>query len=156
MEFYLEKVSKEDKNVLYRLLQYSLFEESESDLNDMNSEALFEYKWFDSYFCDDNKRDAYFIKDKETNKLLGFAMVNSFVVGFECGHSIAEFMVIPKYRRNKIGKNVAFKLFDEYKGNWEVKPSYNSEKAYCFWKHVVKEYTGDKFVYEDGMFMFTN
>ena len=49
MEFYLSEVKQEEKEILYRLLQYSLFEESENDLNEMNQEAIYEYKYFDSY-----------------------------------------------------------------------------------------------------------
>ena len=101
MNIYLEKVKEENKEVLYRLLEYSLYEESANDLNEMNEDAIFEYKYFNSYFTDDD-RDAYFIREKETNKILGFAMVNTYVQVFENGHSIAEFMVIPKYRKNNI------------------------------------------------------
>ena len=36
MEVVLEKVEIKDKDVLFRLLQYSLFEESATDLNEMN------------------------------------------------------------------------------------------------------------------------
>lgn len=61
IQYKLERVKIEDKDILYRLLQYSLFEESSTDLNEMNDEAIFEYKWFDNYFQDDN-REAYFIK----------------------------------------------------------------------------------------------
>lgn len=46
MDIILEKVEECKRDVLYRLLQYSLFEESLSDQNDMNEEALFEYPWF--------------------------------------------------------------------------------------------------------------
>lgn len=155
MDFYLDKVKLEDKDILYRLLQYSLFEESENDLNEMNSDALFDYDWFDSYF-EDKDRLALFIKEKGSNKLLGFAMVNSYVTKVKQGKSVAEFMVIPKYRRNKIGKKVAFEIFDLYRGNWEIKPSYNSENAYLFWKNVIKEYTNDDFIYEDGCFVMKN
>ena len=42
IQFYLEKVDVKDKNILYRLLQYSLFEESENDLNEMNDDGIFE------------------------------------------------------------------------------------------------------------------
>ena len=155
MDIYLTKVKKEEKEILYRLLQYSLFEESETDLNEMNEQAEFEYKYFDAYFTDDD-RYAYFIKEKETNKLLGFSLVNEHVQKFENGHSIAEYLVIPKYRRNKIGKNVAFEIFNRFPGNWEVSPSYNSEKAYLFWKHVIEEYTKNNYKFEDGMFLFNN
>ena len=155
MEFYLSEVKKEEKEILYRLLQYSLFEESENDLNEMNEEAIFEYKYFDLYFTDDN-RYAYFIKEKETNKLLGFAMINNYMQKFENGHSIAEYLVIPKYRRNKIGKKVAFQIFDKFPGNWEIKPSYNNKKAYTFWKNTIEDYTNSNCEFIDGIFLFNN
>ena len=155
MNIYLEKVKEENKEVLYRLLEYSLYEESANDLNEMNEEAIFEYKYFNSYFTDDD-RDAYFIREKGTNKILGFAMVNSYVQVFENGHSIAEFMVIPKYRKNHIGKKVAFELFDRYRGNWEVSPSYNSCSALFFWNKVVKDYTSSNYKFENDLFLFNN
>lgn len=154
MNCYLEKVLEKDKEVLYRLLQYSLFEESLTDLNEMNDEGIFEYKYFDSYFTSDD-RDAFFIKEKDSNKLLGFVMVNTYVQKYDIGHSIAEFMIIPKYRRNKIGKKAAFQIFDMYQGNWEVSPSFGSESAYNFWKRVIEEYSND-FKYIDRIFLFNN
>lgn len=63
MEYYLDRVNLENKDTLYRLLQYYLFEESLNDGNEMNENAIFEYEYFDSYFCD-NDRDAFFIKIK--------------------------------------------------------------------------------------------
>ena len=155
MEIYLSEVKKEEKEILYRLLQYSLFEESEYDSNEMTKEAIFEYKYFDLYFTEDN-RYAFFIKEQETDKLLGFVMINKYMQKFEDGHSIAEYLVIPKYRRNKIGKKIAFEIFDKYPGNWEVKTSYNSEKAYLFWKNTIEEYTNNNCKFEDGIFLFNN
>lgn len=55
MEIYLDEVKFEEKEILYRLLQYSLFEESSTDLNEMNSNGIFEYNWFDNYFTDDDR-----------------------------------------------------------------------------------------------------
>lgn len=154
MNFKLDKVTYADKDILYRLLQYSLFEESETDFNEMNNDALFEYKWFDSYFTDKD-RDAYLIKSEE-DKLLGFAMVNTNMKKSNKGHSIAEFMVIPKYRRQKIGKYIAHKLFDMYRGVWEVSPSYGSTKAFKFWEHIVCEYTKSNYSFSDGIFVFNS
>ena len=153
IQYKLEPVKIEDKNILYRLLQYSLFEESLTDLNEMNDEAIFEYKWFDSYF-QDNNREAYFVKEQKSNKLLGFAMVNQYMQKNKNGHSIAEFMIIPKYRRLKIGKRVAIELFNMHKGTWEVKPSYGSKSAYLFWKNVIDEFTENDNIFEDGIFVF--
>ena len=83
-------------------------------------------------------------------------MINEYMQKFEDGHSIAEFLVIPKYRRNKIGKKVAFEIFDKFRGNWEVKPSFNSQKAYLFWENTIEDYTNNNYKFEDGMFMFSN
>lgn len=154
-QYKLDRVKVEDKDILYRLLQYSLFEESLTDQNEMNNEAIFEYKYFDSYF-QDNNREAYIIKEQETNKILGFAMVNQYMQKSKDGHSIAEFMIVPKYRRLKIGKRVAIELFNMHKGNWEVKPSYGSVVALAFWKSVIDEYTQNDNTFEDGIFIFQN
>lgn len=155
IQYKLDRVKVEDKDILYRLLQYSLFEESLTDQNEMNNEAIFEYKYFDSYFKDNN-REAYIIKEQETNKILGFAMVNQYMQKSKDGHSIAEFMIVPKYRRLKIGKRVAIELFNMHKGNWEVKPSYGSVVALAFWKSVIDEYTQNDNTFEDGIFIFQN
>lgn len=155
IDFKLEKVNYEEKDILYRLLQYSLFEESISDLNEMNEQAVFEYKWFEKYFSDDD-RIAYFIREERTNKLLGFVMINKYLQKFKTGHAIAEFMVIPKYRRKGIGKRAAVECFNKYKGNWEVKPSYGNKSAYTFWNNTINEYTNNKNRFEDGIFLFNN
>ncbi len=155
MEIYLDKVLEDKKDTLYRLLEYSLYEESLNDGNEMNDEAIFEYKYFDRYFVDSD-RDAFFIREQNTNKLLGFVMINTYMQKNDNGHSIAEFLVIPKYRRCKIGKRVAFECFNMYKGIWEVSPSYNSESAYLFWKKVIDEYTNGENEFLDGLFIFDN
>lgn len=155
MNYYLDRVKVEDKDILYRLLQYSLFEESANDLNEPNDRGEFVYRHFEDYFTDDT-RDAFLIKEVDSNKLLGFVMVNSYVEKIDEGKSIAEYLVLPKYRRNKIGKRVAFDVFNMYKGKWEVKPSYNSESAYLFWKNVCESYTNGNVEFIDDRFVFEN
>ena len=155
MDIYLDKVTLTSKDTLYKLLQYSLFEESETDKNEMNDDALFEYKWFDNYFTDDD-RIAYFVKEQGSDKLLGFVMINSYLQHFNLGKAIAEFMIIPKYRRQKIGSKVAKMCFDMYKGNWEVSPCCGSERAFNFWKNVIDSYTNGNYEIIDGLFVFSN
>ena len=147
MEILLERVLPEKKNALFRLLQYSLFEESLTDLNDMNDEALFDYPWFDAYFIEE-AREAYFIRQCGTNRLLGFAMVRRHEDG---RHSIAEFLVIPKYRRQGIGTQAAKACFALHGGLWEVKPAYGSESARLFWQQAIAQ-TAEQIAWKDGMF----
>lgn len=154
MDIKLEEVTEDKKEILFRLLQYSLYEESLGDLSDLNENALFEYPWFEHYFTEE-EREAYFIKEYKADRLLGFVMINTYVQKCSHGHSIAEFMVLPKFRREHIGKKTAFRCFDRHSGNWEVSPVRGSEQAYFFWKNVIGEYTDGDCLYEDGIFCFS-
>ena len=78
MEIQLERVPAAKKEALFRLLQYSLFEESSTDQNEIGDDALFDYPWFDFYFTEP-EREAYFIREKENGKLLGFVMINTYL-----------------------------------------------------------------------------
>lgn len=154
MNIRLKKVEETQKETLYRLLQYSLFEESLNDQNDMGEDALFAYPWFENYFTEKN-REAFFIREVGCERLLGFVMINTYMQKSGSGHSIAEFMVLPKFRRKKIGKKAAIMCFEKYSGAWEVSPAYGSKQAYLFWKNVIDEYTGKNNKYEDGIFLFS-
>ena len=149
MEITLERVKPEKKETLFRLLQYSLFEESLTDFNEMNEDALFDYPWFDAYFSEP-QREAYFIRESGTQKLMGFAMVREHEDG---RHSIAEFLVIPKYRRQGVGMQAAKYCFALHHGLWEVKPAYGSESARLFWQKAIEQMTKET-NWKNGMFTF--
>lgn len=149
MEIVLERVMPEKREALFRLLQYSLFEESLTDLNEMNDDALFDYPWFDAYFIEP-QREAYFIRGMDTQRLLGFAMVRQHEDG---RHSIAEFMVLPKYRRQGVGRQAAKACFALHAGLWEVKPAYGSESARLFWQRAIEQ-TTEHADWKDGVYTF--
>lgn len=157
MDYEIVSVNKSEKDKLYRLLQYALYDGSQYIDNDVNDECVFEYEWFDNYFSDDD-RNAYFIK-KEHN-YLGMVLINENLKFNNSGKCIAEFLILPKYRRNYIGKRVAFDIFENFIGNWEVQPIKNNPSAYSFWKNIISEYTmGNYVVKNDGIediFLFNN
>ncbi len=149
MEYFLEKVEEPKKDILYRLLQFSLYDGSQYIDNELNDDCLYDYKWFNNYFTDDN-RDAFFIKDD--NNYIGFVMVNENLKFNKSGKCIAEFLVIPRYRRCHIGKRVAYDIFNMYDGLWEVQPMENNPIAYAFWKNIINEYTNGNYeIKNDGI-----
>lgn len=154
MNYKLEKVKLEEKEILYNLLQFALYDGSQYIENELNENGKFEYHWFDNYFTDEN-RLAYFIKS-EDNKILGFFMINENMKYYNEGHSVAEFLILPNYRRNHIGKRVAFDIFNMLKGNWEVEPIENSDEAYYFWKKTIEDYTDNNCEYKNKIFVFKN
>ena len=149
----LDKVLLEEKELLFRLLQFALYDGSLYNTNKIGEDGLFPYKWFDNYFTDDD-RDAFFIRDDD--KVVGFVMINQFMKKCDNGHSVAEFLVLPEYRRNHIGKKVAYLVFDMFPGNWEVEPIEESNEACRFWENVVVNYTNNKFSFSDGIYVFKN
>ena len=154
MEIYLDPVKPEEREVLYRLLQYSLYEESAFDGNEMDENAQFAYPWFEAYFTEPN-REAWFLRSHDSKRLLGFVMVNTFLQKAASGHSIAEFMVLPAYRRQGVGRAAAWACFQMHPGTWEVSPSLGSEGAYRFWERVIADHTGEFPQFQDGVFIFS-
>lgn len=135
-------------------MQFALYDGSKYIENELNEKGEFEYHWFDNYFTDMD-RLAYFIKS-EDNKILGFFMIHQNMKYYDEGHSVAEFLILPNYRRNHIGKRVAFDIFNMLKGNWEVEPIENSEEAYYFWKKTIEDYTDNNYEYKNKIFVFKN
>ena len=149
MKYEIVDVNLKDKEKLYKLLQFALYDGSQYIDNDINDNLVFEYNWFDNYFTD-NDRNAYFIKSN--NKYLGMVMVNENLKFNNKGKCIAEFLIMPKYRRHHIGKNVAYDIFEKFKGDWEVQPMENNPIAYSFWKNIINEYTKGKYIIKnDGI-----
>lgn len=151
-EIQLEKVTEESRQTLWNLLQYMVFETSPSGNNVAGPDGSFEYKHFDNYFTDDN-REAYLIKAPD-GELMGFVMINQYLQKAQSGHAIAEFLILPRFRRNGVGREVARRCFKMHPGNWEVSPADGSASAYGFWKTIIDEITDNDNQLEDGLFAF--
>lgn len=155
MNIKLEKVEISKKEVLFNLLQFALYDGSQYIDNEINNNGLFEYRWFDNYFTDED-RIAYFILEEESTKILGFVMINQNMKIYDNCHSIAEFLILPNYRRHHIGKKVAFEIFNKFKGNWEIEPIENSYEATIFWNKIISEYTNNNYQIKEKILVFNN
>lgn len=155
MNIKIEKVKSTEKDLLFNLLQFALYDGSKYIDNKINDNGLFEYRWFDNYFTD-NDRYCFFIKEESNNNILGFVMINSHMKIYDKGFSVAEFLVLPQYRRHHIGKKAIFEILNELKGNWEIEPIDNSDEAYGFWNSIVREYTNGNYEYKENIFLFNN
>ena len=157
MDYKIIKADEKDKDKLYRLLQYALYDGSQYVDNHLNADCTFDYGWFDNYFTDKD-RDAYFIK--KDDEYIGMCMVNEYLQINNQGKCVSEFLILPKYRRNHIGKRVAYDIFEMYKGDWEVQPMENNPVAYTFWKNIINEYTSGNYKIrknsKEDIFIFNN
>jgi len=91
-------------------------------------------------------RQAFLVKVNDM--LAGFVLVNNYCMMKEPGNetkTIAEFFIMRKWRRQGVGKEIAFKTFDIHKGNWKIKQEKENIGAQRLWEHVINEYTAGNF-----------
>jgi predicted acetyltransferase len=133
----------EYKEVLKNLMQFYIYDFSEYVDCDVEGDGLFSaYHDLDAYWKESDDKFPYLVK--KDDKYVGFVLVKTIKVEREL-FSIAEFFIMKKYRREGIGKAVAKKLFDRYKGWWEVHQRENNKSAQQFWRKVINEYTKSHF-----------
>jgi predicted acetyltransferase len=58
---------------------------------------------------------------------------------------MAEFYILPCYRNTGLGKNLAFAIFDQFPGPWQVRQIPTAKEAITFWRRVIAEYTQDNY-----------
>ncbi|MGE5196261.1 MAG: GNAT family N-acetyltransferase [Anaerolineae bacterium] len=82
---------------------------------------------------DPNKGFFLFVNEKPA----GFV-----IRGINDGRSdIAEFYILPCYRKKGLGKILAFAIFDLFPGPWQVRQIPTAKEAITFWRTIIHEYT---------------
>lgn len=64
----------------------------------------------------------------------------------EGSSDIAEFYILPCYRKKGLGKRLAFAIFDSVPGPWQVRQIPTATNAIHFWRIVIQEYTHGNYV----------
>ena len=82
---------------------------------------------------------------KESESIIGFALVNKHLRFNHDGFAIAEFYIQKDHGRNGCGRRLAEYVFAQFSGNWEVAVTKKNNCALAFWKQVVSSYTFGKF-----------
>lgn len=146
MEVKIVKASIDQKIILRHLLELYRYDSSEFDKEDVNNHGIYGYKYLDNYWTETDERFAFLVKVNEN--YAGFALVRKINKNGEFTefyYSMAEFFVMKKYRKNGIGRRVAFQIFDLLSGEWVVGQVEENIPAQKFWRKIVTEYTNDSY-----------
>jgi predicted acetyltransferase len=111
--------------------------------DDLPEDGFYTYEYFDRYW-DEPGRFPFLIQ--VDGKVAGFVLAR--ISRDEAGvdtHHIAEFFVMRKYRRQKVGQAAARMIFDAFPGAWRVSQIPENLPAQAFWRKVIGEYTQGKF-----------
>ncbi len=146
MDIQITDVPYEDKTILYNLIQLYRYDSSEFDGHVLNEHGFYLYKYLDNQWTEDYRRPFIVKVDGE---IAGFVFVildvpKEFTVLSlaEETNVISDFFIMRKYRGKGVGKEVAFSIFNQFSGTWEIKQTYGNKIAYRFWKKIISEYNG--------------
>jgi len=128
--------------VFDRLLQLYLHDFSEfapigSPHGEVDEEGRFTYPRLESYWRDSGHIPLLIRAD---GHIAGFALVNQWsALELALDRSVAEFFVMRKYRRARVGTRAALLIFRRYPGRWEVPVAWYNPPAQAFWRGVTEE-----------------
>ncbi|TYS50965.1 GNAT family N-acetyltransferase [Bacillus infantis] len=156
----------EDKTVLSNLIQLYRYDSSEFEGHILSQHGLYSYKYLDHQWTEEYRRPFIVKVDGE---IAGFVLVildvprdfTKLIVildvprdftklsNREKTNVISDFFIMRKFRGRGIGRHVAFSIFEQFKGAWEVRQTSENKPAYAFWKKVIAEFTQDSSYHEE-------
>ena len=149
----LGAIGKEKSDVLKNLMQKYLYEMTLYYENRLNDQGDYEYPYLPLYFSDPD-RQAYFFYDDE--ELIGFVLVNRLsFTGEEIDNSLAEFTILPMFRKHGYGMKAFSALLSLRPGIWQLKYSTKNKTGAAFWQKVKALYNGVEAQLEDGEIALT-
>ena len=124
--FKISRILESEKRELELLLNVYLL--------DLNEEP--NYPLLNSYWTDKNRIPLKLTKGKDW---LGFAFINDYAIIPTNTISIAEFYILPEYRKQGLGRYFANDILQKYNGKWEIRTQISNNQAIQFWDKVVSE-----------------
>lgn len=130
MEVRLRLAPLEEKPAIAALLARYLVELGDWGYGEEN------YPFLDHYWREE-RRSPYFIETDEGQA--GFVLVNGVSIsGYAVDASIAEFYVLPEFRRKGCGARAAAAAFRTRPGQWELSFHRDNPAARSFWPRAVE------------------
>lgn len=144
MDIELIEAGPEHAAALENLFQLYAYDFSEVLGGEVNDVGRFEPRSFERYWID-AWRHPFLIR--ANGRLAGFALVHqqSRLTLDPTVYDMAEFFVLRKYRRQRVGERAAALLFARFRGPWEVRELAQNQAAIAFWRKAIRHYTGDRF-----------
>jgi predicted acetyltransferase len=131
----------EDRQVLFQLNEYYVYDFSELIDVDVDETGRFGAARLERHFADPLCHPFLLRAD---GKLAGFAIHEgrSRLTGEVGVNDVAEFFVMRSYRKAGVGERAATALFNRFAGSWEVRQVPANVAATSFWRKVIGRYTG--------------
>lgn len=144
MNVQIEIAKATEKEALRILLTAYLSELRQYNTNPIAEKTPIDYPYFDQYWLEEKRIPLLF---KQAGENIGFALLNDFVLcpPFDATISMAEFYILPAFRKKGIGLMVASRIFKNYPGRWEIREMEKNIISQQFWRKVIGAFAGGEF-----------
>src|SRR4029450_4856045 len=132
---------------LSRLMHIYLYDFAAIDDWAISDDGLYGNAAMIESFWSDPRMTSFFVR--VDGVLAGFVLVRdgAYFAG-DGTRDISEFFILRRHRRRGIGTEVARRVFDRFRGKWEVTQLTSNLDAQVFWRRVIGHYTDGR--YEEG------
>jgi predicted acetyltransferase len=133
----------EQEAVLANLLELYAHDFSELRDLDLGEDGRFGYGTLPLYWTEPGR---YPFLVRVDGRLAGLVLVRrgSVISGEEAVWDMAEFFVVRRYRRRRVGTLVAQEVWRRFTGRWEVRVMQNNDAARRFWAGAVSLFAGEE------------
>jgi predicted acetyltransferase len=139
MAFYIKSAIQEEKQILFAILQPYLDEimhypGEDVDYKDRN--GLYQYPYLDNYWHEKERFPYLLYKDKD---IVGFALVRHTGENWE----MAEFYIIPQFRRQGCARTCVTEIFKKHPGEWNISYNKHNQAGRELWKRLAELFSKD-------------
>tara|TARA_R110002124_G_scaffold52032_2_gene150086 strand:+ start:7337 stop:7834 length:498 start_codon:yes stop_codon:yes gene_type:complete len=140
MKVELVRATIDQKSIMANLLELYAYDFTEFWDFDIGDDGFYGYKQLPLYWTDPNRFPYFIYVD---NKIAGLILVQkgSPISDDKTVLDIAEFFVMKKYKQHGIGTAAALKIWEQFKGQWQVRVLVDNKIACSFWLQAIKKFT---------------
>lgn len=133
----------EQKPIVANLLELYAYDFTEFFDFDIGANGFYGYEWLPLYWTEPTRFPYLIYVD---GKLAGLVLIQkgSPISDDKEVYDVSEFFIMKKYKRKKIGTRVAFKIWEMFKGHWQVRVLVENKIACSFWLNTIEKFTAKK------------
>jgi predicted acetyltransferase len=147
MNLEIIETTQADEALIRSLYQFYMYDFSEMVGFDVDSSGRFDESDLDGCWIDPWRHVFLLRVDGQVAGLALVYVLRERPVNPEDLTAMAEFFVMRKFRKQRVGATFAMMLFDRFPGRWRVSQLEQNTGAVVFWRKVIGEYTQGN--YED-------
>ncbi len=136
------RATAEQEPIVANLLELYVHDFSEFHNVELGMDGRFGYRHISLYWSEPGRHPFLVRMD---DKWAGLVLLKrgSEISGNESAWDMAEFFVVRRYRRRRVGTEIAHEVWRQFPGLWEIRVMESNHSALHFWEYAITMFTGE-------------